>query len=105
MLQSLNGEVSPTPDSLPRASNRSAWRRETRVILEVLTRLVNHHINPPNIMASGVFEKAVLVAKHLITGSCLLPRSLLFDACGSVSGFNAVALKGDRVSNLFLSNA
>ena len=74
------------------------------MILEVLTRLVNHHINPPNIMASEVFKKAVLVAKHLITGSCLLPRSLLFDARGSVSGFNAVPLKGDRVSNLFLSN-
>ena len=56
-------------------------------------------------MAFEVFEKAVLVAKHLITGSCLLPRSLLFDARGNVSDFNAVPLKGDRVSNLFLSNA
>ena len=105
MLQSLNGEVSPILDSLPRASNRRAWRRETGVILEALAEFVNHHITPQNIMSFEVFGKAVLVAKHLITGSCLLPRSLLFDACGNVSDFNAVPLKGDRVSNLFLSNA
>ena len=67
------------------------------MILEVLARFVYHHINPPNIMAAEVFEKVVLVAKHLITGSCLVPRSLLFDARGSVSGFNAAALKVDRV--------
>ena len=75
------------------------------MISEVLARFVNHHINPINMMASEVFEKAVRVAKHHITGSCLLPRSLLFEARGSVSDFNAVPLKGDSVSNLFLSNA
>ena len=89
------------PEAKPSRRRRSlegcAWRRETGVILEVLTRLVNHHINPPSIMASEVFKKAVLVAKHFITGSCLLPRFLLFDARGSVSGFNAVPLKGATV--------
>ena len=42
---------------------------------------------------SEVLEKAVLIAKHLITVSYLLPRSLLFDACGSVSNFNRSAVE------------
>ena len=66
-------------------------------------RFINHHITPLNIAVSEVLEKAVLIAKHLIT-VCLLPRSLLFDARGSVSNFNAVPLKSDRVSNFFLSD-
>lgn len=83
-------------NSLPRASYRRERSQETGVISEALARFVNHHITPLNIMASEVFETAVLVAKHLITGSCLLPRFLLFDAHGTVSDFNAVPLKGDR---------
>ena len=75
------------------------------MILEALARFVNHHIIPLNIVVSEVLEKAVPIAKHLITVSCLLSRSLLFDARGSVSDFNSVPLKGDRVSNLFLSVA
>ena len=86
----------PTRNSLPPASIRSAWRRETGVILEVLAQLANHHITPLIIKTFEVFEKAVLDAKHLMTVSCLLTLSLLFDACGSISGFNAAALKGDR---------
>ena len=92
MLQSLDGCVSPILDSLPRASYRSARRREAGVILEMLARFINHHIAPLNTVASEFPEKAVLVAKHLITVSCLLPRPLLFDACGSISDFNAVLL-------------
>ena len=41
------GNVSPILDSLPRASYRSAWRQETGVILEMLARIINHHISPP----------------------------------------------------------
>ena len=67
------------------------------MISEALAQFVNHHITPLNIEDSEVLEKAVFVAKHLITLSCLLPRSLLFDARGSVSNFNAVPVKGDRV--------
>ena len=63
------------------------------MILEVLARFINHLIAPLNTEDSEFPEKAVLVAKHLITVSCLLPRSLLFDACGSISDFNAVPLK------------
>ena len=40
------GSISPILDSLPRASNRSAWRLETGVILEMLARFINHHISP-----------------------------------------------------------
>ena len=68
----------------------------------MLARFINHHISPLNIEDSEVLEKAVLIAKHLLTVSCFLPRSLLFDARGSVSNFNAVPLKSDRVSNFFL---
>ena len=82
MLQSIDGGVSPIFDSLPRASYRSVWRQETGVISEVLARFVNHHVTPLNITAFEVLEKVVLVAKLLITSSCLLPRSLLFDDCG-----------------------
>ena len=49
MLQSFDGGVSPILDSLPRASYRSGRRR--------------------NIEDSEVLEKAVLIAKHLITVS------------------------------------
>lgn len=84
-------------NSLPQASNRRAWRREAGAISEVLARFANHHITSLNIEDSEVLEKAVLVAKHLLTASCLLPRSLLFNARGSVSNFNVVPLKGDRV--------
>ena len=76
MLQSFDGGVSPILDSLPRASYRSGRRRETGVILEMLMRFINHHISPLNIEDSEVLEKAVLIAKHLITVSCLLPRFL-----------------------------
>ena len=69
--------------------------RRPGVISEVLTRFVNHHVTPLNITAFEVLEKVVLVAKHLITSSCLLPRSLLFDACGSVSFQNASSLRND----------
>ena len=95
MLQSLNGEVSPILDSLPQASCRSSRSQETGVISEVLARFVNHHVTPLNITAFEVLEKVVLVAKHLITSSCLLPRSPLFDACGSVSFQNASSLRND----------
>ena len=67
------------------------------MILEMLARFINHHISPLNIDDSEVLEKAVRVAKHLTTVSCLMPRPLLLDACGSVSDFNAVPLKGDGV--------
>ena len=95
MLQSFDGGVSPIFDSLPQASYRSGRSRETGVILEVLMRFINHHITPLNIAVSEVLEKAVLIAKHLITVSCLLPRSLLFDARGSVSFQNASSLRND----------
>ena len=62
----------------------------------MLARFTNHHI-PPKHEDSEVLEKAVRVAKHLTTVSCLMPRPLLLDARGSVSDFNAVPLKGDRV--------
>ena len=85
MLQSFDGGVSPILDShtpsdrfaahpagsgdTPRASYRSGRRRETGEILEVLMRFINHHITPLNIAVSEVLEKAVLIAKHLITVS------------------------------------
>ena len=74
------------------------------MIIEVLARFFNHHITPLIMELFEVFEKAVLGAKHLTTASCLLPLSLLFDACGSISKSNATTLKYDRVSNVFLSN-
>ena len=59
---------------------------------------IHQSSHPPlNIEDSDVLEKAIRVAKHLTTVSCLLPRPLLLDARGSVSDFNAVPLKGDRV--------
>ena len=93
MLQSFDGGVSPILDSLPQASCRSGRRRETGEILEVLMRFINHHITPLNNAVSEVLEKAVLIAKHLITVYYLLPRSLLLDARGSVSNFNASCSK------------
>ena len=62
----------------------------------MLMRFINHHITPLNIAVSEVLEKAVLIAKHLIT-VCLLPRSLLFDARGSVSNFDNVPKFGMEV--------
>ena len=105
MLQSFDGGVSPILDShissdrfaahpagsgdTPRASYRSGRRRETGEILEVLMGFINHHITPLNIAVSEVLEKAVLIAKHLITVSCLMPRPLLLDARGSELRFGS----------------
>ena len=91
-FQSHLSGISPIHDSLPRASNRSTWSQETGVILEGLARFFNHCISPLNRVLFGVFGKAVLVAKCLTTDSCLLPRSLLFDARGSVSELNELVM-------------
>ena len=73
------------------------------MILEVLMRFINQHITPQNIAASEVLENTAIVAKHLVADSRLLPRSLLFDARGSVSDFNAVPLlNSSRSKNVYL---